>query len=344
MNTIEIISPDDWHCHLREGAYLAETVANTARQFKRAIVMPNLISPVTDVQKAKAYVNEIAQCIPSGLRFQPLLTLYLTDKTTPHVIEEAKTSGLIYGCKLYPQNATTHSQAGVSNLQVIYPALQRMSELEIPLLIHGEVTSPLVDVFDREKEFIESHLKRLLKDFPQLKIVLEHITTEDAVHFVEQGSANLAATITPHHLLLNRNHLLVGGLKPHFYCLPILKKQEHQKALIKAATSGNPKFFLGTDSAPHVKSKKESACACAGIYHTAAMSMYVTIFEEANALAKLEGFASKFGPEFYGLPYNQDKLILEKKPWQIPNEIQFGKETVIPFHAQEEVLWQTLPN
>ena len=342
MQTIEIIYPDDWHCHLRDGDFLQSTVPDMARQFKRAVVMPNLVPPVTTVAMAHAYRERIQAAIPAGNDFTPLMTLYLTDETSPQTIVEAKKAGFIIGCKLYPAGVTTNSAAGVTALSKCDVVFETMSEVGLPLLIHGEVNDPTTDIFDRERVFIEQHLIPLTKRFPKLKIVLEHITTRDAVQFVLQAPQNVAATITPHHLLLNRNDMLVGGIKPHHYCLPILKRQTHQAALIEAATSGNPKFFLGTDSAPHAKSKKETACGCAGVYNAfSAMELYTAAFEQANALDKLENFASHFGPAFYGLPANRAKLTLTKTPWQMPTTLAFGEETLIPFLAGETLAWKT---
>lgn len=342
MQTIEIIYPDDWHCHLRDGDFLMVTVPHIARQFKRAVVMPNLVPPVTTVPMAQAYRQRIQAAIPAGNEFNPLMTLYLTDETSPQTIVEAKNSGFIIGCKLYPAGVTTNSAAGVSDLSKCDVVFETMSEVGLPLLIHGEVNDPAIDIFDRERVFIERHLMPLTQRFPKLKIVLEHITTLDAVEFVLHAPQNVAATITPHHLLLNRNDMLVGGIKPHHYCLPILKRQTHQAALIQAATSGNPKFFLGTDSAPHAKSKKEAPCGCAGVYNAFnAMELYTAAFEQADALDKLENFASKFGPAFYGLPINRAKLTLTKAPWQMPSTLAYGEETLIPFLAGETLAWKT---
>ncbi len=342
METIEIIYPDDWHCHLRDGDFLRATIPDIARQFRRAVVMPNLVPPVTTVAMAMAYRERIQAMIPSDINFTPLMTLYLTDETSPQTIQEAKQSGFIIGCKLYPAGVTTNSSAGVTALSKCDAVFEVMSEVGLPLLIHGEVNDPAIDIFDRERIFIERHLMPLTQRFPKLKIVLEHITTSDAVEFVLQASNNIAATITPHHLLLNRNDMLVGGIKPHHYCLPILKRQTHQKALVTAATSGNPKFFLGTDSAPHAKSKKEAACGCAGVYNAfSAMALYTAAFEQANALDKLENFASCFGPTFYGLPLNRDKLTLTKASWQMPTTLAFGEETLVPFLAGETLTWKT---
>lgn len=344
MQEIEIIYPDDWHCHLRDGAYLATTVKMAAKSFKRVIVMPNLKTPVTTVAMAQDYLQRIQGYIPKGTHFTPLMTLYLTDKTTPQIIHEAKQSQFIYGCKLYPAGVTTHSQAGVTQLNNLYPAFAAMEKHQIPLQIHGEVNDPDIDIFDRERVFIDRHLIPLAKQFPGLKIVLEHITTLEAVTFIESGPQTLAATITPHHLMLNRNAMFAGGARPHHYCLPILKRKGHQEALIKAATSGNPRFFIGTDSAPHPKSQKESACGCAGIYnHIGAIEMYAQIFEKAQRLDKLEGFTSQFGANFYGLPYNQEKFILRKRATTIPAKIDFGDEELVPFLAGETIPWQHVP-
>lgn len=342
MQQIDLIYPDDWHCHFRDGPNLATTVPAASFQFKRAIVMPNLPSPIVTWQEAVAYLERIRAFIPKGNTFTPLMTLYLTDETTPQQIIEAKQSGHIYGAKLYPAHATTHSAKGVSSISRLYSVFSAMEKVGLPLLIHGEVTTPDIDIFDREAVFIEQHLASLIKNFPGLKIVLEHITTCDAVDFVKESPATLGATITPHHLWLNRNALLAGGIKPHYYCLPVLKRKSHQDALIQAAISGNPKFFLGTDSAPHAQKQKESACGCAGIFNShAAIEMYAQVFESFGALDKLEGFASKFGAQFYDLPYNKEKLTLIKKSWTIPSSFTFGADTLIPFLAGETLNWQS---
>lgn len=338
---INLIRPDDWHCHLRDDDYLDTTVVDIAKQFQRAIVMPNLKPPIANVSDALQYRQRILAKVPKGNSFEPLMTLYLTDHTTPETIFHAKESGIIFGCKLYPMGVTTHSQAGVTDIKHLYPALTAMSEAKLPLLIHGEINSLNVDIFDREAAFIDQTLIPLMAHFPHLKIVLEHITTKEAVEFVKQGPATLAATITPHHLWLNRNDMLMGGIKPHYYCLPILKRKEHQDALIAAAISGNPKFFLGTDSAPHPVHHKESSCGCAGIYSAhAALEMYATIFENYESLDKLENFASCFGANFYSLPINQTKVILEKKNWTVPTTLKFGPHTLVPFLAGETLTWQ----
>lgn len=339
---ITLLSPDDWHCHLRDDAYLATTVPMAAKQFKRVIVMPNLKEPVTTVKSALAYRERILSYVPENADFTPLMTLYLTDNTSPSLIAEAKASDAIAGCKLYPANVTTHSNYGVSNIRALYPTFEAMQKAGLPLLIHGEVNDPNVDIFDREKIFIETILSQLINHFPDLKIVFEHITTRAAVDFVQSSPHNVAATITPHHLYTNRNAMLVGGIHPHYYCLPILKRREDQLALIHAATSGNPQFFIGTDSAPHAKSRKESACGCAGIFHMDALSIYAQVFEDYNALDKLEDFCSRFGAEFYGLPPHTTTVTLRKTTRTVPESIPFGDETVHPFLANETILWEQI--
>jgi dihydroorotase len=343
MQQIEIIYPDDWHCHLRDGHALALTVPMAAKQFKRAIVMPNLQPPIAEVENATAYYQRIMAHVPSGANFKPLMTLYLKDNTTVDIIRAAAENAHVFACKLYPAGVTTNSQNGVENLTSLYPIFETMAKYQLPLLIHGEVNDPDVDVFDRERVFIDKHLQTIVKEFSNLKIVFEHITTIDAVDFVIDGPSTLAATITPQHLYYNRNALFLGGIKPHHYCLPVLKRKIHQEALIKAATSGNPKFFIGTDSAPHAKSQKESACGCAGIFsHHAAIEIYAHIFDKANALEKLEGFTSKFGADFYQLPYNQDKIILQKQDWTIVEEYPYQDEVIIPFLASQSLNWQRI--
>jgi dihydroorotase len=342
VDRLTLIRPDDWHLHLRDGAAMQAVLADTARRFGRAIVMPNLKPPVRTTQEALAYRSRILTALPAGARFTPLMTLYLTDDTAPDEIARAKRSGAIHGVKYYPAGATTHSDAGVTRISRCYGALERMAEVGLPLLVHGEVTDPEVDVFDREHVFIEEILSPLLARFPTLKIVLEHITTRHAVHFVEVTGANVAATITAHHLLLNRNALFQGGVRPHHYCLPVLKREAHREALIEAAISGNAKFFLGTDSAPHARHTKEAACGCAGIYTAhAAIELYAIAFEEAGALDRLEGFASRFGPQFYGLPVNDDAVTLVRRDWTVPAALPFGDgETLIPLRAGENMPWQ----
>lgn len=340
MTSITITRPDDWHVHLRDGDVLANTVADIGRYFGRAIVMPNLVPPVTNAELAQAYYDRI-QANNNNEHFQPLMVLYLTDQTTKQDIIDAKNSGIVYAAKLYPAGATTNSSSGVTDVKNVYPVLEEMQKQGMLLLIHGEVTTDDIDIFDRESRFIDTILTPLVADFPDLKIVLEHITTKDAVDFVNQAGDNVAATITAHHLLFNRNHMLVGGIRPHYFCLPILKRNIHQQALISAATSGNKKFFLGTDSAPHAKHAKESACGCAGSYTAhAAIELYAEVFEQENALDKLEAFASTNGPDFYGLPRNNDTITLEKATWQVPETLSFGNETVVPIRANEAILWQ----
>lgn len=340
---LSIIQPDDWHLHLRDGDALATTVAHSARVFARAIVMPNLKSPITSVASAAAYRARIIDAIPDGSNFQPLMTLYLTDHLDPGEVQSACESDFVHAIKYYPAGATTNSENGVTNIESVYPILESMAELGLPLLIHGETTDTEIDIFDREKIFIDSVLAPLVQRFPKLRVVLEHITTADAVQFVEQQGAGVAATITPHHLLYNRNDLLVGGIKPHFYCLPILKRNTHQQALIDAATSGNPKFFLGTDSAPHSKASKESACGCAGIYSApVALELYAEIFERCNALDKLEGFASFFGADFYQLPRNKNLINLRRKESKVAEKFNLGNEFVVPIRANETISWAVI--
>lgn len=340
---LTIKKPDDWHMHLRDGAYLERTVADAAKQFSRAIAMPNLVPPVTNVILAKNYQSRIMAHAPKGSNFQPLMTLYLTDKTSAETIANAKASGFIYACKLYPAGATTNSDAGVTDIKKAYGIFEAMEEQNLPLLLHGEVTRADIDIFDREKVFIDEVLNPIAKSFPSLKIVLEHITTKDAVEFVSEAPANIGATITAHHLLLNRNNLLVGGIKPHYYCLPILKRNTHQEALITAATGGNPKFFLGTDSAPHALEKKESACGCAGIYTAhSAIEFYAEAFEQAGALDKLEAFASFHGADFYGLPRNETKITLVKEDWNIAEYLDFGGSKLKPLYGGEIIHWKLM--
>ncbi len=339
-DTLRLTAPDDWHIHLRDGDALALTVPHAAHSFERAIIMPNLVPPVMTAAQALDYKTRILQNVPSGEQFEPLMVLYLTDNTDAQTIADAKAAGVV-ACKLYPAGATTNSDSGVTSLANIYGALEAMQKHNMHLLVHGEVTDSAIDIFDREAQFIETKLIPLRRDFPSLKIVLEHITTADAVSYVSESDAHLAATITAHHLLYNRNHMLVGGIRPHYYCLPILKRRTHQEALIGAATSGDPKFFLGTDSAPHAQNKKESACGCAGAYTAfAALEMYAQAFEDANALDKLEGFASHFGPDFYGLPRNSHTVTLERKPWETPASFDFCGEKIIPIHAGETLNWR----
>ena len=337
MKTLTITRPDDWHIHVRNGAILQTVLPHTARQFARAIIMPNLKPPVTTVMQALAYREEILQAVPTGLGFTPLMTLYLTAATTLEEIKAAADCEHVYAFKLYPAGATTNSDAGVADIKAIYPLLAAMEKYQLPLLLHGEVTDETCDIFDRERVFIERHLTAVVRDFPNLRIVLEHVTTSEAVQFVESAGNHIAATITPQHLLFNRNAILAGGLKPHYYCLPILKREQHRVALVKAATSGNAKFFLGTDSAPHLTDLKENACGCAGCYSAfAAIELYAEAFEQANALDKLEGFASFYGADFYGLPRNTDTITLEKQFWMIPSS--YGDIT--PLKAGENLCWK----
>jgi len=338
---IEITQPDDWHLHLRDDAALKRTVPDSARTFSRAVIMPNLRPPVTTTALANEYYQRILHARPEGSNFEPLMTLYLTDNTSAEEIKLAYESNIVHAVKLYPAGATTNSDAGVTDLKHCAEALVEMERLQLPLLVHGEVTHADIDVFDREKVFIDQVLSPLLTDYPKLKVVFEHITTADAVDFVINSSANIAATITPHHLLLNRNDLLVGGIHPHNYCLPVLKRNTHQQALIKAATSGNPKFFLGTDSAPHNIDAKETSCGCAGIYSGhAALELYAEAFEAADALDKLEGFASHFGPDFYGLARNSNKITLSKESWTVPKSYEFAGQDLIPMRAGEQITWK----
>jgi dihydroorotase len=341
MDRLTLRRPDDWHVHLRDGAAMAAVLGDTARQFARAIVMPNLKPPVRTVQEALHYRERILGALPEDADFQPLMTLYLTDDTPPEEIARARLSGAVHGVKLYPAGATTNSDSGVTRLSRCFRVLEKMEELGMPLLVHGESTDPAIDVFDREKAFLEETLGPTLERFTQLKVVLEHITTRDAVQYVEVTGANVAATITAHHLLMNRNALFLGGLRPHHYCLPVLKREEHREALVEAATSGNPKFFLGTDSAPHPRDAKEAACGCAGIYTAhAALELYACAFEEAGALDKLEAFASEHGAAFYGLPKNEGTVVLVREPWQVPERLSFGGAELVPLRAGETIPWK----
>ncbi|MGR5178425.1 dihydroorotase [Vibrio parahaemolyticus] len=340
MTTLTITRPDDWHVHLRDGEVLKDTVRDISRYNGRALIMPNTIPPVTDTEMALAYKARIMAEKPSQ-QFEPLMALYLTDNTTPDEIRKAKASGAVVAAKLYPAGATTNSDSGVTSAKNIYPVLEAMEEVGMLLLVHGEVTTHDVDIFDREKEFLDTVLAPIVNDFPNLKIVLEHITTADAAEFVKNANDNVAATITAHHLLYNRNHMLVGGIKPHFYCLPILKRGTHQQALIEAATSGSKKFFLGTDSAPHAKGKKEAACGCAGSYTAhAAVELYTEVFEQEGKLENLEAFASHNGPDFYGVPRNTDTITLEKAEWNVPETMPFGSDIVVPIRGGETVSWK----
>lgn len=339
--TLTIRRPDDWHVHLRDGAMLEGVVPYTARQFARAIVMPNLSPPMTDVAGVSAYRDRIMAALPQGSDFQPLMTLYLTDHTDPDEVERGHGAGVFTAAKLYPAHATTGSAHGVSAVDKIYPVLERMQKIGMPLLIHGEVTSADVDIFDREAVFIERTMRKLVGDFPALKIVFEHITTQEAAQFVESGSANLGATITPQHLHINRNAMLVGGMRPHAYCLPVAKREKHRLALRKLATSGFDRVFLGTDTAPHARHLKESACGCAGLFNAPfALESYVAVFDEEGALDQFEAFASLNGPRFYGLPLNEGTVTLEKAPVEVPAEIAAGGTVLVPFHAGETLAWR----
>mgnify|MGYP001766676041 CR=1 FL=1 len=342
MRTLTITRPDDWHLHLRDGAAMLAVLPDTARRFARAIVMPNLKPPVTTVEQAATYRQRILAGVPPRLTFQPLMTLYLTDNLPPSEIEKAKASGLVHAVKLYPAGATTNSDAGVTDLRKCAATLAKMEQLGLPLLVHGEVTDSSVDVFDREAVFIECVLVPLLKDFPALKLVLEHVTTKDGVDFVRAAGTNIAATITAHHLLLNRNAIFQGGIRPHHYCLPVLKREAHRQALVAAAVSGNPRFFLGTDSAPHGRSTKEAACGCAGCYTAhAGIELYAEAFEAAGALDRLEGFASHFGADFYGLPRNAGRLSLVKEAWNVPATLAYpDTDVLVPLRAGEPVAWR----
>ncbi|MEM7795159.1 MAG: dihydroorotase [Cyanobacteria bacterium P01_C01_bin.118] len=340
MQKLTITRPDDWHLHVRDGAMLKAVLPHTVRQFARAIIMPNLKPPVRSVAEAAAYRDRILAAIPAGQKFEPLMTLYLTDNTTPDDIIAAKETQFVKAVKYYPAGATTNSDSGVTDIRRCDRVFAAMEQVDMPLLLHGEVTGQDVDVFDREKLFIEQHLVPLRQRFPKLRIVLEHITTADSVEFVVANN-NVAATITPQHLLFNRNALFKGGIRPHFYCLPILKHEEHRRAILKAATSGNPKFFLGTDSAPHDRDRKETACGCAGCYSALhAMELYAEAFESVDALDKLESFASFHGPDFYQLPRNTEKITLVKTSWRIPDAVSLTKSELVPLRAGEKIAWQ----
>ncbi|MBN0988623.1 dihydroorotase [Amphritea pacifica] len=341
MTTLTIRTPDDWHLHFRDGDMLAETVPATARCFQRAIVMPNLVPPVVNAQMAQAYRTRIEAARPPGSTFEPLMTLYLTNATSGEDIIQAKAAGVV-AAKLYPAGATTNSAAAVTDLEAMYPVFEVMAEQGMPLLVHGEVTDHHIDIFDREKEFIDQKMSKIVARFPQLKVVFEHITTADAAHFVQDASDNVAATITPQHLLLNRNDLLVGGVRPHNFCLPVLKRNTHQAVLRQMVQSGSPKFFLGTDSAPHAKEAKENACGCAGCYSAwSAIELYAHVFEELGVLEKLEGFASNFGADFYGLPRNEGTITLIREEWTLPEEITLPDgRPIVPFFAGQRVRWK----
>ena len=342
MNSITLTRPDDWHLHLRDGAAMAAVLPDTARRFARAIVMPNLKPPVTTVALAAAYRERILAALPVGMDFSPLMTLYLTDNMAPSEIDAARASGFVHAVKLYPAGATTNSDAGVTDLKKCAATLARMEKLGLPLLVHGEVTDPAVDVFDREAVFIDRVLVPLLRDFPALKLVLEHITTRDGIDFVTAGGANVAGTLTAPHLLLNRNAIFAGGIRPHHYCLPVLKRETHRRALVAAAISGSPKFFLGTDSAPHAQSTKEAACGCAGCYTAnAGIELYAEVFDAENALDKLEAFASFHGADFYGLPRNAGAITLKREARAVPASLDYlPGDRLVPLRAGESIAWR----
>lgn len=342
MNEIRILKPDDMHLHVRDGAIMANVIQDTARQFARAIIMPNLSDPIINAFKAEQYYRAIKA---TSTDLEPLMTLYFTDQLTMIELDKVKHSPHIHGVKLYPAGVTTNSESGIDSINDCFPIFEMMEKKGIPLLLHGEVNDPSVDIFDREKIFIDKYLTNICKEFPSLRIVFEHISTKEAVDFVSNSNQLVSATITPQHILLNRNDLLVGGIKPHNYCLPIVKRSSHQKAVLNAAISGNPKFFLGTDSAPHFRSQKESACGCAGIYSArTALEFYAQIFDENNALDKLENFASKFGADFYGLPQNKGFITLTKKEYKVPSSILIENQELIPFYAGETLKWQLSSN
>jgi dihydroorotase len=339
--TLSLTRPDDWHLHVRDGAHLASVLPFTARQFARAVIMPNLKPPVTTVEAARSYRDRILSALPQGVRFEPLMTLYLTDATAPQEIRSAKASGFICGAKLYPAGATTHSDAGVTSIEKIFPALDAMQETDLVFQVHGEVTDPDVDVFDRERVFIDRVLKTVVERFPRLRIVVEHVTTREAVQFVRSARAGVGATITPQHLLLNRNAIFQGGIRPHNYCLPVLKREHDRAALVEAAVSDDPRFFLGTDSAPHARHTKETSCGCAGIFSAhAAIELYAEAFEHAGKLERLQAFASERGPDFYQLPRNVERITLERKAWRPPAAYAFGQDELTPFRAGEEIAWR----
>jgi dihydroorotase len=343
VDRITLLRPDDWHLHVRDGAALRAVLPFSSRQFARAIIMPNLTPPVRTTEEALAYRERILAALPAQADFTPLMTLYLTDNTPGVEIERARASGHIYAVKLYPAGATTNSDAGVTDLARCAQALEAMQEQDLPLLVHGEVTDPEVDIFDREGEFIERRLIPLIERYPRLRIVFEHITTARAVEFVRSAPSRVAATITAHHLLLNRNHMLVGGIRPHHYCLPVLKRERDRQALLEAATSGEPRFFLGTDSAPHARGAKEAACGCAGSFTApAALELYAEAFDSVGRLERLEGFASHFGADFYGLPRNRDTVTLERRRWQLPADYAYAEERIVPLRAAEHVEWRLL--
>jgi dihydroorotase len=341
MTRLTLLRPDDWHLHVRDGGHLASVLPFTARQFARAIIMPNLKPPVTTVALAGAYRERILRAVPTGLRFEPLMTIYLTNETSPTEIRHAKDSGFVFGAKLYPAGATTHSDAGVTAIEKIFPALEAMQECGLVFQVHGEVTDPAVDVFDRERVFIDRVMGPVVQRFPGLKVVFEHVTTREAVQFVKSARKGVGATITPQHLLLNRNAIFQGGIRPHHYCLPVLKREHDRQALVEAATSDDPRFFLGTDSAPHAKHTKEHACGCAGVFSAhAAIELYAEAFELAGRLDRLQAFASERGADFYGLPRNTERITLERRAWTPPASYRYEADDLVPFRAGESIAWQ----
>ena len=340
-DSLTLTRPDDWHLHVRDGAALQTVVPHTARAFGRAMIMPNLRPPITTVAEAATYRQHVLAAVPSERRFEPLMTLYLTDHTQPAEIAKAHESGIVHGVKLYPAGATTHSDSGVTNLESIYPVLEAMAFHDIPLLIHGEVTDSEVDVFDRESLFIEQRLIPLRERFPTLRVVLEHVTTRQGIEYITNAPGRIAATLTAHHLLYNRNALFQGGIRPHYYCLPILKREEHRRALLEAATSGNPRFFLGTDSAPHSRLGKEQSCGCAGIYTAhAALELYAEAFDQVDKLDRLEAFAAFHGADFYGLPRNSETVTLQRSSWPVPDSYPYPEGGLIPLRSGETMDWQ----
>jgi dihydroorotase len=337
---LRIARPDDWHLHVRDGAAMAAVVPHSARQFGRAVIMPNLRPPITTTQQALAYRERILRAVPEGVAFEPLMTLYLTDRLPPDEIRRARDAGIV-AVKLYPAGATTNSDAGVTDLRKVHATLDAMQREGLLLLVHGEVTDPEVDLFDREKVFIDTHLMSLRRDFPELRIVVEHITTHEAAQYVAQAGPHIAATITAHHLLYNRNAIFTGGIRPHYYCLPVLKREVHRRALVAAATSGSPRFFLGTDSAPHATHLKEHAVGCAGCYTAlSALELYAEAFDAAGALDRLEGFASQHGADFYGLPRNTGTVTLRRETWTLPESLPFGDTTLKPLRGGEQLTWR----
>lgn len=341
MTQLTLLRPDDWHLHVRDGAHLASVVPFTARQFARAVIMPNLKPPVTTVAAATAYRERVLQAVPAGLRFEPLMTLYLTDTTAPKEIHAAKASGFIVGAKLYPSGATTNSDAGVTAIEKIFPVLEAMQEADLVLQVHGEVTEQSVDVFDREKVFIDRVMTSIVEKFPKLRVVFEHVTTREGVQFVKHARSGVGATMTPQHLLLNRNAIFQGGIRPHHYCLPVLKREHDRQALVEAATGDDARFFLGTDSAPHARHTKENACGCAGVFSAhAAIELYAEAFEAAGRLDRLQAFASERGADFYGLPRNTAQIVLKRAAWTPPAVYRFGNDELTPFRAGESIAWQ----